>query len=286
VILEKAYAKINLGLDVVRRLPNGYHELNMVMQTIDLYDELTLSKTESGITVHTGLDELPGDESNLIYKAAKLIVEETGLSQGVDISLKKRIPMAAGMAGGSADAAATLRGMNRLYNLGISEDRLCELGVKIGADVPYCVVMGTKLSQGIGEKLTELPRIPEAFVLIAKPGISVSTKYVFEHLKLDSDTIHPDMGRVVDCIEAGDLRGMCTSIGNVLETVTAVEYPVISEIEECMKSEGALVAMMSGSGPTVFGIFDDSAKADNALKTINEKGIAKDLLVTGFYYPD
>lgn len=286
MISERAYAKVNLGLDVLRRLPNGYHELNMVMQTIDLFDELTLEKAESGIKVFTGLDALPGDESNLIYKAAKAILETYSIDGGVEIKLLKRIPMAAGMAGGSADAAATLRGINRLYDMNLSEEDLCKIGVKIGADVPYCIMMGTCQSRGIGEILDRLPSISQAKVLIAKPDLDVSTKWVYENLKLDETTKHPDMDKIVSAIKAGELNSMCAELNNVLESVTVQKYPVIHQLKMIMNNNGATVSLMSGSGPTVFGIFMEEDSIDKAYEAIKESGLAKDLLITEFYNPE
>ena len=176
----KAMAKVNLGLDVVRRMENGYHQVKMIMQSINLYDELTFEKTESGIWLLIDREELPADDTNLIYKSAKLIAEKYSLPCGVKITLKKNIPMAAGMAGGSTDAAATFHGLNRLFSLGMNIEEMKQLGVKIGADVPFCLIGGTMLSEGIGEVLTPLPKVPEAYLVIAKPDISVSTKYVYD----------------------------------------------------------------------------------------------------------
>ncbi|MBE5847497.1 MAG: 4-(cytidine 5'-diphospho)-2-C-methyl-D-erythritol kinase [Lachnospiraceae bacterium] len=278
----KAMAKINLGLDVVRRLPSGYHEVRMVMQTIGLYDMLSFTKVGSGITIETDQVSLPGDENNLIYKAARLFEETYGLPSGVSIRLEKRIPMAAGMAGGSTDAAATFVGLNTLFAKGISREELSGLSVKVGADVPYCIMGGTMLSEGIGEILTPLPAPPSCHVLIAKPDIDVSTKYVYENLHANELKHHPDMDAVIAAIRGGDLSGMCTSLENVLETVTGREYPVIGRIEEQMKACGAKAALMSGSGPTVFGLFERKEDAEKAKAALREDKLAKDLFVTAF----
>lgn len=278
-----AMAKINLGLDVVRRREDGYHEVKMVMQTIKLYDTLVLTiRDEPGIVVRTDRQELPADKDNLIARAAKVLYENYPIKKGVEISLTKRIPIAAGMAGGSTDAAATLVGMNRLLGLGCSEERLKELGVTIGADIPYCIQGGTVLSEGIGEKLTALPALAEGFVVIAKPKINVSTKYVYEHLHVDRLQKHPDIDGMVQAIQKKDLSGIAVRMENVLETVTEKEYPVIGRLKQLLKREGALNALMSGSGPTVFGIFSDKDRAEAALERVEASGMAPQCFCTTF----
>lgn len=276
----KALAKINLGLDVLGRRENGYHDVRMVMQTIYLYDNVTIEKiAESEIQVETNLSFLPCDENNIAYKAAKLLMDEFGISGGVKITLEKHIPVAAGLAGGSSNAAAVLVGMNRLFELGLSQEELMERGVKLGADVPYCIMRGTALAKGIGEILTPLAPLPKCYVLIAKPATSVSTKVVYE--KLDSKEIeqHPDIDGIIAGLEAGDLDQVCASMGNVLERVTIEDHPIIEEIKDVMKEFGALNAMMSGSGPTVFGIFSDKTLAEEAQDCILEKGLTKQVYV-------
>lgn len=283
----KAYAKVNLGLDVIRKRGDGYHELRMIMQTVDLYDTLTLEKTEAeGISMTCNAEGLPCDESNLVYKSAKLMFEEYKLPGGIRMHLEKRIPMAAGMAGGSTDAAAVFNGMNKLYDLNISKERLCELGVKIGADVPYCIVGGTALSEGIGEVLTRLPNVPDCVVLIAKPDFDVSTKYVFENLHANSLTYHPDIDAMTEAIRNGDLPGIIKVMDNVLETVTEAKYTEITAIKNVMKEHGAMRAMMSGSGPTVFGLYEDKKAAEEAAKAIREQKLSKQVFVSGFYHPE
>ncbi len=258
----KAYAKINLGLDVLGTLENGYHEVRMVMQSIDLYDKINIIKNRTGrINIKTNLGFLPTGPDNLVYKAAKLLTDEFGLQAGVDIDLFKFIPVAAGMAGGSTDAAAVLKGMNRLFNLGLSEEELMVRGAKLGADIPYCIMGGTALAEGIGEKLTRLKECPRCYVVIGKPGISVSTKYVYDNLVLDGNTVHPDIDGIMDGINSEDIYKVADKLGNVLESVTEKAYPVIGDIKDIMIREGALNSIMSGSGPTVFGIFDDKEKA-------------------------
>lgn len=280
----KALAKINLGLDVVRRREDGYHEVRMIMQTIQLYDRLDIKRTqEPGIQIQTNLSFLPVNENNLIYKAAKLLMDEFSITDGVSVKLDKRIPVAAGMAGGSTDAAAMLIGVNRLFSLGLTKRELMERGVQIGADVPYCIMRGTALAEGIGEALSPLPPMVKRPVLIAKPSISVSTKFVYQNLKLDDTTIHPDIDRLIDDIKAKNLHDIAAHMGNVLETVTIPNYPVIDEIKKHMLSNGAVGAMMSGSGPTVFGLFDDEDTAKKAYKAMRSSHLARQVYLTSVY---
>ncbi len=275
----KAYAKVNLGLDVVKRLPNGYHQVKMIMQTVGIYDELTFEKAESGITITTDSGELPTDKNNLIYKAAELIREKYGIREGVRIHLQKNIPIAAGMAGGSTDAAATMKGMNMLFELGATSGELMEEAVKIGADVPYCIMGGTALAEGIGEKLTALPPVPKIFFLVAKPDISVSTKYVYEHLDAAGIVHHPDIDGMVEAIRAGSVPGILERMENVLEAVTIPAHPMIDTIKKRMLELGAEGSLMSGSGPTVFGVFIKKESAESAYEQMKKDGLAKQLFV-------
>ncbi|MDD6215962.1 MAG: 4-(cytidine 5'-diphospho)-2-C-methyl-D-erythritol kinase [Roseburia sp.] len=280
----KALAKINLGLDVVRRREDGYHEVRMIMQTIHLYDRLEIKKTGSAdITMETNLSFLPTNENNLVYKAAKLLKDEFEIKEGVHVNLKKHIPVAAGMAGGSTDAAAVLYGMNRMFGLGLSKKELMERGVKIGADVPYCLMRGTALAEGIGEDLSALPPMVKCPVLIAKPSVNVSTKFVYENLKLDDTTVHPDIDALVADIQAQDLKKIAADMGNVLETVTIPNYPVIADIKQHMLEHGAINAMMSGSGPTVFGLFEKEETAQEAFTAMKQSGLAKQVYLTSIY---
>ncbi len=283
-ISVKALAKINLGLDVVRRREDGYHEVCMVMQTIHLYDRLEISKNDSGqITMETNLAFLPTNENNLIYKAAKLLYDEFDIKDGVHVKLQKRIPVAAGMAGGSTDAAAMMYGMNKIFDLGLTREQLMERGVKIGADVPYCIMRGTALAEGIGEKLTALPPMVKCPILIAKPAISVSTKFVYENLKLDDTMVHPDMQKLIEDIKEQDLKKIAADMGNVLETVTIPAYPIIADIKQHMLDHGAVGSMMSGSGPTVFGLFEDEKTAEAAYEAMKKSGLAKQVYLTSIY---
>lgn len=281
-LTRKAYAKINLGLDVVRRLENGYHEVRMIMQTVGIYDVLTFTAAQSGIRITTDSGELPVGEDNLIYRAARLLMETYNMSAGVDIHLEKHIPIAAGMAGGSSDAAATLLGLNELFSLGASDEQLRQLGVRIGADVPYCITGGTALAEGIGELLTPLPPTPQCVLLVAKPDIQVSTKYVYEHLDAGNSWQHPDIDGMRRSIENGDLSGVIARLGNVLETVTIEAYPVIDRIKREMVSGGARGSLMSGSGPTVFGIYDSREQARAVRDSLERQGLARELFVTEF----
>lgn len=280
----KALAKINLGLDVVRRREDGYHEVRMVMQTIHLYDRLEMEKTATqGIELSTNLSYLPVNENNLVYRAGKLLMDEFGITEGIKVYLNKRIPVAAGMAGGSTDAAAMLYGMNELFELGLSREQLMERGVRIGADVPYCLMRGTALAEGVGEILTPLAPMVKCPVLIAKPAISVSTSFVYQNLKLDADTKHPDIDRLIRDIRKQDLGAIAGDMGNVLESVTIPNYPVIAQIKEQMMDSGAINAMMSGSGPTVFGLFEEEETAQAAYQKMKESGLAKQVYLTTIY---
>lgn len=276
----KAYAKINLGLDVIGVRQDGYHEVRMIMQTVKLFDKLSFRLLEEDIIrIKTNLGFLPTDENNLVYKAIRLLKETYGVSEGIEVDLFKCIPVAAGMAGGSSDCAAALIGASRLFKLNLDKKKLMEYGVKLGADVPYCIMRGTALSEGIGEILTPLPSIPDCYILIAKPPISVSTKFVYEHFDAQENVIHPDIDGMVEAIHHKDLDGIIKRFGNVLETVTIPEYPVIDEIKQLMIEKGAMNAMMSGSGPTVFGFFKDKNIADTAAESIRKKQLANQVFV-------
>ena len=285
-VVTKAYAKINLGLDVLRKRPDGYHEVKMIMQTVDLYDVLMVSKKEEDtITIATQREDLPVNEDNLIYKAVKLMKEVYGFPGGVHVELIKNIPIAAGMAGGSTDAAAAMRAINELFELNRPLKELEKHAVKIGADVPYCIQGGTVLSEGIGELLTDLPNAPQCILLIAKPDIMVSTKYVYENLNLPNLTKHPDIDAMVNAIKEGDVQGMIEPMDNVLATVTENKYGIIKEIKQTMEKNGAIKAMMSGSGPTVFGIFETMVQAATAFDAIKEKGMAREIFISKFVNP-
>lgn len=283
MIREKAYAKINLGLDVLRRRPDGYHEVKMIMQTVDICDDLTFEKRgEPGIGFQIEGADLPADENNLVYRAAALLMEKRQVQEGVSITLQKRIPIAAGMAGGSTDAAAALRGLNALFEMGYSVEELKQFGVTLGADIPYCIQGGTMLSEGIGEILTPLSDPPACHLVIVKPDIDVSTAFVYGHLQADKLSFHPDIDGMAAALTAGDLKGITDRMGNVLETVTVKEYPVIDSLKQMMCSLGAENALMSGSGPTVFGICREKETAEKIAAAIRKEEPAGAVFVTKF----
>lgn len=280
----KALAKINLGLDVTGCREDGYHFVRMIMQTIHLFDSVQMEKSkEPGIRLTTNIRFLPTDEHNIAYKAAKLLMDEFQIQEGICIDIKKCIPVSAGMAGGSTDAAAVLYGMNQMYELKLSQRQLAKRALTLGADVPYCLMRGTALAEGIGEELTRLPAVPRCPVVIAKPGISVSTKWVYDRLVLDDQTKHPDIDQLVLDIRQQNLEQLASHMGNILEEVTVSEYPVIAHIKENLMAHGALNAMMSGSGPTVFALFEERAKAREAADALRESGLARQIYVTTIF---
>lgn len=283
-ITLNAYAKINLGLDVLRKRPDGYHDLRMIMQSISLHDTLTLRKTEQDAirlfnTDGTENPDVPMDDSNLIYKAIQSLRQEFHITEGVDVILDKQIPVAAGMAGGSTDGAAAYKAMNQLFELGLTEQQLRERAVKLGADIPYCIMGGTALSEGIGEVLTPLAPMPKCAILIAKPDINVSTGFVYGNLRANELSSHPDIDGMVQAIQADDLSGVTNRLGNVLETVTIPAYPVIEKIKQAMIEDGAEGSLMSGSGPTVFGIFREEEQAQKAAEKLCNTSLAKYIFV-------
>ncbi|WP_033826371.1 4-(cytidine 5'-diphospho)-2-C-methyl-D-erythritol kinase [Bacillus andreraoultii] len=259
-LLVKAPAKINLSLDVLYKREDGFHELEMVMTTVDLADrvELELIKDDR-IIIQSQTRFVPDDERNLAYKAAKILKDKFNINTGVSISIEKHIPVAAGLAGGSSDAAAVLRGMNKLWDLGLSIDELAKIGAEIGSDVSFCVYGGTALAKGRGEVITPLPPPPNCWVVLSKPSIGVSTGEVYEHL--DVNTVnHPSTQSMVRAIHNGDYESMCNNLGNVLESVTLTRYPEVKNLKEDMKRFGADAVLMSGSGPTVFGLVQHDSR--------------------------
>ena len=277
----RAMAKINLGLDILGKRDDGYHEVRMLMQTIQMYDLLDIRRKSSpGITLTTNLLYVPSDERNLVYKAAKLLMDVVDIQEGISMKLTKSIPVAAGMAGGSSDAAAAFVGVNKMFHLDLSEQELMERAVQIGADVPYCIMRGTALAEGIGEKLTRLPQLPKCYILVGKPAVNVSTKLAYENLDLQNMGAHPDIDGMISDIENGDLYTMVSRMGNVFEPGIIGKYPVIQEIKDLMEAHGALKAMMSGSGPTVFGIFDDKNKMKAAARVLRSSHLAKTVFAT------
>ncbi len=286
-VTVKAYAKINLGLDVIRKRHDGYHDVSMIMQTIGLHDTINIRKTDfQSVTIRSNLYYLPTDRRNLVYKAVELFSSKHPIRNGLNININKRIPVAAGLAGGSADAAATLKGLNKLFQTDLSLEELMKLGVKLGADVPYCLLMGTALSEGIGEILSPLAPIPDCSILLVKPGVSVSTKHVYENLRLDEDIKHPDITAMLGALKDNSIYTLAPLMDNILESITIKEYPIIGEIKEKMKERNALAALMSGSGPTVFGIFDNQHKAEKAYRYFKSSGYGKQIVLTRPYFPE
>ena len=282
-LTRRAYGKINLGLDVIRKRPDGYHDVKMIMQMVTICDELTFEKiVENKIIIKTDKADLPIDDNNLIYIATKKLLNYIGSKQGLKITLKKNIPIAAGMAGGSTDAAATLLGINELLRAGIAKEELMKIAVTIGADVPFCIEGGTALSEGIGEKLTPLTPPSACFLLIAKPDICVSTKYVYENLHADTLAVHPDIDGMAEALSRQDLKGVSSRLGNVLETVTIAQYPIIGNIKKAMLESGAMNSLMSGSGPTVFGLYQTKQLAEAAREKLELTALAKELFVAEF----
>lgn len=249
-------AKINLSLDVVGKREDGYHLLSTVMQSVSLFDEIIIKRGEGGINLYCSRGDIPCNPKNTAYKAAKLIADKFGIDIGVDIIINKNIPVAAGLAGGSTDAAGVIDGMNSLFDLKMSGEEMREIGLKIGADVPYCIMQRTALAEGIGEKLTPITPLEEVWCVLAKPPIAVSTAEVYGELNIDEIPRHPNTSRIIECINKKDLRGLGVNMANVLESVTIKKYPVIFEIKNIMMEFNSIGSIMSGSGPTVFGLFE------------------------------
>lgn len=270
---ERAYGKINLSLDVLGRRGNGYHDVSMVMQTVDIFDVISLNKLESEdeIRLTANVDNLPLDGTNIVYKAVKLVKEEYGINEGVVAHIEKHLPIAAGMGGGSSDCAAALRGMNRLFELGLSDEKLEELGVRLGADVPFLIKGGIALAEGIGEKLTTLPAFPDCVLVIAKPDLGVSTKEVYEAFDSLKEVNHPDIGKLVNSLGNTKLKDIVKLLGNVLEEVTACKYKIIKTVKTLLLENDAVFSMMTGSGPTVFGIFENSEQAEKACMNLRKQ---------------
>lgn len=269
-IIIESYGKINLGLDVLYKRQDGYHELNTIMQQIDLSDTLTLSEIKEDIVLECNEKDLPLDSTNLVYRAWKKIQEKTGINRGIQIGIHKKIPIAAGLAGGSSNAAMVLKGLNELWQLNLSEEELKQMGVELGADVPYCIMGGTALAQGIGEKLTKLKSFGGKNILLVNPGISISTDDVYKNLKL-SNKPKLDTEKIISFMEKEDLKSLGENIINVMEEVVIKQHPIISEIKKDMMKSGALGSLMSGSGPTIFGLYEDKDKLQFSKKKLREK---------------
>ena len=278
-----AYGKINLGLDVLGKRDDGYHDLDMIMQSVDLADKIIITKNDSGeITVKSNTGKIPNDESNLAYKAAKVLVDEFDIKKGVEIEIEKNIPISGGMAGGSTDCAAVLKGMNKLFRLKLSEQDLMDRGVKLGADVPYCIMGKTARAQGIGEILTPIPNKLKGYIVLAKPPISVSTGFVYGRIDEVEVKNKPDTEAMIEAIKKKDLEALSNTICNVLEEVTIPDYPIVQEIKDKMIAHGALNSMMTGSGPTVFGLYSDKKKAIETVDALKETRTLEQLYLVKF----
>lgn len=278
---KKAYAKINISLDVIGKRNDGYHLLKMIMQTIDLYDEIDIVKSyDKSIKIHCNKQYVPCDERNLAYKAAKLFKDKYNIKDGIVIKIKKNIPVAAGLAGGSTDAAAVLVIMNQMFNVGATYKELCELALKIGADVPYCINGGTALCEGIGEKITYLDKFENKILVVIKPSFGVATKDVYGNLDINKIYKHVKTDELIDYIKKDDIYGVCNNMKNVLENVTLGKHKILKEIKENLNKNGAIGSMMSGSGPTIFGFFEDMLTAQNAYESIKDKYKFKDIFIT------
>ncbi|WP_300260260.1 4-(cytidine 5'-diphospho)-2-C-methyl-D-erythritol kinase [Clostridium sp.] len=277
----KAYAKINIALDAIGKREDNYHLLRMIMQTVDLYDVIDIEKSnDSNISIYCNKHYVPTDERNLAYKAAALFKERFNIKEGINIRIKKNIPVAAGMAGGSTNAAAVLVIMNKLFNVNASLDELKELGVKIGADVPYCIEGGTALCEGIGEVITQLKPFENKILVVLKPNFGVSTKEVYTSLDINKIKKHVNIEGLISAMENDDLRYVSRNMKNVLENVTLKKHSVLKTIKEDMKRSGALGAMMSGSGPTVFAFFDNMLTAQKSFEFLKSKYKYADVYIT------
>jgi 4-diphosphocytidyl-2-C-methyl-D-erythritol kinase len=283
-VVLKARAKINLTLDVLDKREDGYHDIEMIMQTVNLYDTVSIRKTfKDEIKLITNLKWLPSDDKNLAYKAADIIKQRYDIKTGVFIELRKKIPVAAGLAGGSSDAAAVLVGMRTLFKLNITTSELMAIGKELGADVPYCIMRKTALAQGIGDILTRLPSCPECHVVLAKPAVSVSTPYIYKMIDNNVIEVRPNTELVIQAIKDRDIHTIAKNMYNVMEKVTANEHPIIEQLKNILIERGALGAVMSGSGPTVFGLFDDEDKAKDAYYRLKVDSKAKDVFITTTY---
>lgn len=270
-MLFKAYGKINISLDIVGKREDGYHLLKMIMQTIDLYDLIDINRIENGIELSCDKSYVPNDEKNIAYKAAKLFIDTYNIKDGVSIAINKNIPVAAGLAGGSTDAAAVLKAMRDIFNIDVSDERLMELGIKLGADVPYCILGGTALCEGIGEKITPLKPFKDKILILVKPNFGVSTKEVYKSFDIEKAFKHPETEKLIEAMESGDLQFISDNMKNLLENVTSRKHTILKNIKDSMNRYGALGSMMSGSGPTIFAFFEDMLKAQLCFEYMKEK---------------
>lgn len=280
----KARAKINLTLDVTGIRDDGYHDLKMIMQTVELYDKVYIKEiAKSNIKLKSNIEWLPVDDRNLAYKAAEILKNRYNIKKGIFIELSKSIPVAAGLAGGSADCAAVLYGMNVLFDIGISKQELMNIALELGSDVPYCLMRGTALAEGRGEILTKLSPCPKAWVVLAKPPVGMSTASVYKAIDAFDSYKHPNTEAMIDAIEKHDITAVAKNLSNVLENASIPMCSMIADLKETLNDCGALGSLMSGSGPTVYGLFEKKASAENAVSVIKKKFEIKDVFLTKIY---
>lgn len=268
--IAKSYAKINLTLDVLGKLPNGYHEVKMIMQTVNLFDLVIVDKCQKGIRLSTNSKSLPTNDKNIAYKAAQLFFETVNINKGAKILIHKNIPIAAGLAGGSGNAATVLCALNALYNANLPDTKLQEMALSLGADVPYCIIGGTCLAEGIGEKLTPLSPLPCLPVVLVKPNINISTQTIYNNIDSEANLTHPNTDLALTAIKSGDMDLLFSNMQNIMEDVSVQLCPEITKIKNTLSELGAKVALMSGSGPTVYGIFGDNLTAKNACDILSK----------------
>lgn len=276
----KAYAKVNLSLDVINRRENGYHEVEMIMQQVTLHDNIKITKKNNGISIHTDCIFIPSNSKNIAYKIAAGVLDKFDISTGIHIEIEKRIPVAAGLAGGSADAAAVIIGLNKLFDLKMSKEEMKNFSVAYGADIPFCIEGGAAVARGIGEELEVIDGLKKVWMVLYKPSISVSTQEIYRKLNVSNIKKHPDTRLLLDAIKRGSYRELACNMYNVLEEITVDKYPLIKDVERKMREYGALGAMMSGSGPTVFGIFKNYNSAKSAFKNLQRKNKQVFLVMT------
>lgn len=268
-----AFAKVNLALDVIRRRPDGYHDIKSVMHSVKLHDTVYLKRTGAGISVECDSSHVPQGADNIAFKAALVMAEHCGIKDGIEIHIKKRIPVSAGLAGGSADAAAVLRGMNEMFSLGLTAERLVEIGRNIGADVPFCIMGGTALAEGIGDILTVLEGMPELNMIIVKPDVCISTAWAYGNLDLTEIRERPDIGALIEAVGQRDVSGIAAKAGNVFESLVLRKYPEVGAVKEKLLESGAIGSVMSGSGPSVLGIYKDADAMETACDDIFRMGM-------------
>ena len=274
----KAYAKVNLSLDILKRRDDGYHEILMIMQSVELHDTLTIKLQNQGIKLTTNLSYVPSNEKNIVHKVAKAFIDKYKINSGVYIDIFKRIPVSAGLGGGSADAAATLIGLNKIFDKGLTKEELMSFGGLFGADIPFCVLGGTALAEGIGERLTKLPSLRDITILICKPKYHISTEYVYKHFDFEKAKNHPNTNLMIESIKNNDINTLAKNMINVMETVTTNKYPIINDIKNIMIQNKAFGSAMSGSGTSVIGIFSNQYEAHIAARSL--KKVSTEVFVT------